>query len=54
MPIESLADRMASPAIVYDLWNNFDPASLMMPSGRHYLALGSHGLTPIKSPRSAA
>jgi nucleotide sugar dehydrogenase len=54
MPLESLVDTMAMPAVVYDLWNNFDPASLMLPGGRHYIALGSHGLTPLKTPRSAA
>ncbi|MBI1776634.1 MAG: nucleotide sugar dehydrogenase [Proteobacteria bacterium] len=54
MPIETLAEVMAAPAVVYDLWNNFDPASLMLPEGRYYMALGSHGLTPLRSPRPAA
>jgi nucleotide sugar dehydrogenase len=54
MPLESLADGMATPAVVYDLWNNFDPASLILPGGRHYISLGSHGLTALNKPRSAA
>ncbi len=44
MPLESLADRMATPGIVYDLWNNFAPRSVLMPEGRAYVCLGSHGL----------
>ena len=46
MPLESLADRMATPGIVYDLWNNFAPRSVLMPEGRAYVCLGSHGLGP--------
>jgi nucleotide sugar dehydrogenase len=44
MPLPTLADRMARPGIVYDLWNNFAPASVLMPEGRAYVCLGSHGL----------
>ena len=44
MPLEALADRMARPGIVYDLWNNFAPGSVLMPEGRAYVCLGSHGL----------
>ena len=43
MPLESLADRMARPGIVYDLWNHFARSSVLMPEGRIYVCLGSHG-----------
>jgi len=44
MPLEALADGMAQPGIVYDLWNNFAQGSVLMPEGRVYLCLGSHGV----------
>lgn len=44
MPLEALADGMARPGIVYDLWNNFSQGSVLMPEGRVYLCLGSHGV----------
>jgi UDP-N-acetyl-D-mannosaminuronic acid dehydrogenase len=44
MPIEALADGMAVPGIIYDLWNNFPAAGLILPRGRRYVCLGSHGL----------
>jgi UDP-N-acetyl-D-mannosaminuronic acid dehydrogenase len=43
MPLEDLATRMAKPALVYDLWNNFDRGKLRMPEGTTYVSLGNHG-----------
>jgi nucleotide sugar dehydrogenase len=42
MPIETLSHRMASPGIVYDFWNNFDAADLILAPHAGYMALGSH------------
>jgi UDP-N-acetyl-D-mannosaminuronic acid dehydrogenase len=44
MPLEMLADGMARPGIIYDLWNHFAQGGVLMPEGRVYLCLGSHGL----------
>ena len=49
MPLESLADRMAKPGIVYDLWNHFARNSILMPEGRIYVPLGNHGTGPAAS-----
>lgn len=43
MPLEDLAAVMARPGLVYDYWNHFTAASLALPSGVGYMALGSHG-----------
>jgi nucleotide sugar dehydrogenase len=43
MPIETLARRMAQPALIYDFWNHFDARDLRMPPHVGYMALGSHG-----------
>jgi UDP-N-acetyl-D-mannosaminuronic acid dehydrogenase len=46
MPLETLADSMGRPGIIYDLWNNFARGSVRMPEGRIYICLGSHGGQP--------
>lgn len=43
MPLETLAETMARPALVYDFWNNFVARDLHLPTGVGYAALGSHG-----------
>jgi UDP-N-acetyl-D-mannosaminuronic acid dehydrogenase len=43
MPIETLAQRMARPGLIYDFWNHFDARDLRMPPSVGYMALGSHG-----------
>lgn len=43
MPLGTLAERLARPALVYDFWNNFEARSLIMPMGTGYMSLGSHG-----------
>jgi UDP-glucose 6-dehydrogenase len=42
MPIESLAELMASPGLIYDFWNSFFAPSLHLPPNKGYMALGSH------------
>lgn len=44
MPIETLAETMARPGLIYDFWNNFDLATIDLPDGVHYMALGGAGL----------
>jgi len=43
MPISVLANLMNAPGLIYDFWNCFDALDLHLPSGRGYMALGSHG-----------
>jgi UDPglucose 6-dehydrogenase/UDP-N-acetyl-D-mannosaminuronic acid dehydrogenase len=43
MPIETLSHRMASPAMFYDFWNNFNADYLLLAPHAGYMALGSHG-----------
>lgn len=54
MPMATLAERLARPALVYDFWNNFVARDLMMPAGTTYMALGSHGCAglPLPAPGS--
>ena len=40
MPIESLADGMASPGIIYDFWNHFLADEMMLRPGVRYIGLG--------------
>lgn len=42
MPIETLSHRMATPAMVYDFWNNFNADVLQLAPHAGYMALGSH------------
>lgn len=44
MPIETLSETMARPAVIYDFWNNFNLQSLNLPKGIHYLPLGGAGV----------
>lgn len=41
MPIESLAEKMARPGVVYDFWNCFSE-ELYFPEGVQYISLGNH------------
>lgn len=43
MPIESLAENLAKPSLIYDFWNNFTASDLNLPTGVGYMSLGSHG-----------
>lgn len=43
LPIESLAEIMASSGLVYDFWNNFDPTELSLPDHIGFIGLGGHG-----------
>jgi UDP-N-acetyl-D-mannosaminuronic acid dehydrogenase len=43
MPLETMTASMATPAFVYDFWNNFDARDLCLPFGVGYMALGAHG-----------
>lgn len=53
MPIEALAEGLARPGFVFDLWNNFDARELRLPAGTGYAALGSrgHSVLPFGGPR---
>ena len=42
MPVELLATNMASPALIYDCWNNFMEQPIQLSNGVRYVALGSH------------
>ncbi|MBX9743842.1 MAG: hypothetical protein K2X08_01375, partial [Chlamydiales bacterium] len=42
MPLETLALQMARPGVIYDFWNNYEQEMLCLPTGLHYIALGSH------------
>jgi nucleotide sugar dehydrogenase len=44
MPIETLSETMARPAVIYDFWNNFNMKSLNLPDGVRYLPLGGAGV----------
>ena len=44
MPIETLAEAMAKPGLVYDYWNNFNTNSLNLPAHVRYMSLGGAGL----------
>lgn len=43
MPVQTLADRLDRPGLIYDFWNNFRSSELDLPEGTSYIALGSHG-----------
>lgn len=43
MPIEALSARMASPGIIYDVWNHFTARELSLAAGVGYVGLGSRG-----------
>jgi UDP-N-acetyl-D-mannosaminuronic acid dehydrogenase len=47
MPVAALAEQMAKPGLVYDLWNNFKAADLEMPQGTGYMALGGKGVATL-------
>ncbi len=42
MQINLLANNMARPGFIYDLWNNFNALDLMLPDGIGYASVGSH------------
>lgn len=42
MPLEEWSFKMKSPAVIYDLWNNFTRRSFRLAPGVQYVALGSH------------
>jgi nucleotide sugar dehydrogenase len=42
MPIETITQAMARPALVYDCWNNFIDRPIRLPQNVRYVALGSH------------
>ena len=44
MPIETIAETMARPALIYDFWNNFSVKDLNLPTDVCYMSLGSAGL----------
>jgi nucleotide sugar dehydrogenase len=44
MPVAALAEQMARPGLIYDLWNNFKTSDLEMPKGTGYMALGGRGV----------
>ncbi|MDX2227619.1 MAG: nucleotide sugar dehydrogenase [Verrucomicrobiae bacterium] len=43
MPLETLAEPMAHPGLVYDYWNNFTASDLNLPPHVGYIGMGSHG-----------
>jgi UDP-N-acetyl-D-mannosaminuronic acid dehydrogenase len=43
MPVETLADSLARPGVVYDFWNCYAGKTLRLPPGTSYVALGGHG-----------
>lgn len=47
MPVAALAEHMARPGLVYDLWNNFKATDLEMPKGTGYMALGGRGVAVL-------
>ncbi|EKV25901.1 UDP-glucose dehydrogenase [Caenispirillum salinarum AK4] len=53
MPLATIAERLARPALVYDFWNNFAARDLMMPEGTAYMALGSHGCAGLPATGAA-
>lgn len=42
LPIESFAEMLARPGIIYDFWNHASGRDIRLPSGTGYIALGSH------------
>jgi UDP-N-acetyl-D-mannosaminuronic acid dehydrogenase len=54
MPISDLAETMARPSFIYDLWSNFSAPELTLPGGVGYAALGCHvdAVLPGKSAAS--
>lgn len=42
MDVQSLAQLMARPGLLYDMWGHFIPADLLLPPGIGYAAFGSH------------
>lgn len=42
MQIEDIALKLARPGVIYDFWNCFSKASMGLPKGVQYIALGSH------------
>lgn len=40
MALESLAEDLARPGLIYDFWNTFDAREKLLPDGVRYLALG--------------
>jgi UDP-N-acetyl-D-mannosaminuronic acid dehydrogenase len=42
MSIETLAQIMARPALLYDCWNNFIDRPIQLPAGIRYVSMGSH------------
>ncbi|MBI3453587.1 MAG: nucleotide sugar dehydrogenase [Rhodospirillales bacterium] len=47
MPVESLADSLARPALIYDFWNNFEARRLTLPGGVGYMGLGGRGVANL-------
>ena len=47
MPVAALAEQMAKPGLIYDLWNNFKASDLEMPKGTGYMALGGRGVATL-------
>jgi nucleotide sugar dehydrogenase len=47
MPVAALAERMARPGLIYDLWNNFKASDLEMPKGTGYMTLGGRGVSTL-------
>jgi UDP-N-acetyl-D-mannosaminuronic acid dehydrogenase len=43
MPLSSLAEQMARPAIIFDFWNNFAAGTIDVPEGVAYTGLGELG-----------
>jgi hypothetical protein len=44
--LDEMADALARPALIYDLWNHFVAGDLPLPSGVRYMALGD-GQLPL-------
>jgi UDP-N-acetyl-D-mannosaminuronic acid dehydrogenase len=44
--LDEMAERLARPALIYDLWNHFASSELELPEGVEYIALGD-GQLPL-------
>ena len=54
MAIESLADSLARPGLIYDFWNHFEARDLRLPDSTGYMALGAHGVARLPTGLEAA
>ena len=51
MPLETLSEHLARPALVYDFWANFDARELRLAPATGYIALGNHAIAaPQRTP----